>query len=40
MDYLVIELTNEKKEEILQILKQLNTKKGVYNEYNYKRGVY
>lgn len=40
VDYLVIELTNEKKEEILQILKQLNTKKGEYREYNYKRGVY
>ena len=40
VDIVVLEFTTEKIEEISKILKQLKTKKGVYREYNYKRGVY
>lgn len=40
VDKLVLEFTNETKEEVEKVLKQLKTKKGEYREYNYKRGVY
>lgn len=40
VDKLVLEFTNENKEEIEKVLEQLRTKKGEYREYNYKRGVY
>lgn len=40
IDKLVLEFTNETKEEVEKVLKQLKTRKGEYREYNYKRGVY
>lgn len=40
VDKLVLEFTNETKEEVEKVLKQLKTRKGEYREYNYKRGVY
>jgi PROTEASE len=40
IDIVVLEFTTETIEDIKKVLKQLNTKKGEYREYNYKRGVY
>lgn len=40
VDEYIIELTDENEEEIIEILNQTKTKKGIYRAYNYEKGVF